>query len=393
MSRPLPPGSTVGVFGGGQLGRMLALAAAPMGYRVHVFAPATGGPAGQVAHLETRGDYLDADAVAGFARSVDVVTFEFENIPLAAAETAERFCPVRPHGSILHATQNRAREKRALAAAGLPVVAHEVVESRDELAAAARRVGLPGVLKTTQWGYDGKGQTRVESEADLAGAWEEIGGGPAVLEKLVCFEREVSVVGARGLDGRTALFDLAANAHEDHVLDVSVVPAPVPREVHDRAAELGRAVLEAFDVVGVLCVEMFLLPGGELVVNELAPRPHNSGHWSIDGAVASQFEQQLRAVCGLPLGDPSLRAPGVAMANLLGRHLPPRAGEATGGEGAAGAWSELLAEPGLHLHLYGKDEPRPARKMGHLTTTGDAGEEAEARVRRARSRLTARGGS
>jgi len=364
---------------------MLALAAWPMGYRVHIYAPRAQSPAGRVAEGEIVGPYEDLDAVAAFARGVDVVTFEFENIPLAAATAAERLAPVRPSGALLHTTQNRAREKAALAAAGLPVVPHGVVREAAELAHAVDRVGLPAVLKTAQWGYDGKGQVPIASREEAAAAWETIGGGPAVLERFVDFAAEVSVVGARGMDGSVALFDLGANAHERHILDVTVVPAPLPaalagvagERVVQRAAELTREVLSHFQVVGVLCVEMFLLADGELLINEVAPRPHNSGHWTIDGAVTSQFEQQLRAICGLPLGSPERLAGGVAMANLLGEHLPQDDGR----------WAEALADPGVRLHLYGKEEARPGRKMGHLTLTAPDPGQAEARVRRARERL------
>ena len=377
---PLLPGATLGVLGGGQLGRMFAQAARRMGYEAAVFTPEDDSPAGQVATRVERADYDDLEAVARFAASVDVVTFEFENVPSATAEAAARHAPVRPSGELLHTTQDRLREKRALDGRGIPVARFAEISTADDLVAAAETVPGAGVLKTASWGYDGKGQRRVAGADELAAAWAELGSQPAVLEGLVPFEREVSVVGARGVDGQVALYAPFENDHSNHILDVTLWPARLDDATRARALELGRAVLEGLDVVGVLCIEMFVLPDGELVVNELAPRPHNSGHLTIEGHAASQFEQQVRAVAGLPLGAVEPQRPAAAMANLLGDLWAD--GEP--------AWDAALAVPGVRLHLYGKRAARAGRKMGHLTATADSLEEAEARVRRAREALTAR---
>jgi len=373
LTAPILPGATLGVLGGGQLGRMFTLAARRMGYRVTVFAPDDDTPAGQIAYEEVRAPYEDLDAVRRFASGVSVVTFEFENVPAATAAAAAERAPVRPAGSLLHATQHRQREKDALVAAGVPVVRHAMIDTSDSLARAIRHVGLPAILKTAAWGYDGKGQVRVESSTEARSAWDTLGRGPCVLEAVAPFEREISVVGARGLDGSVALYEPFENVHVDHILDLTVSPAELPSAVAERAREIARTLLEAWEVVGVICVEMFLLPDGELVVNEVAPRPHNSGHLTIDAHVCSQFEQQVRAVCGLPLGTCEALAPG-AMTNLLGDLWR---------EGAPD-WAAALAVPGVALHLYGKDRALPGRKMGHLTAVARTTGEARERVLRAR---------
>lgn len=375
MSAPILPGATLGVLGGGQLGRMFTMAARRMGYRVTVFAPRDDTPAGQLAFAEVRAPYDDLDAVRRFADSVDVITFEFENIPTATAAAAAERTPVRPSGSLLHATQHRRREKDALVAAGVPVARHAAVDAESDLAAAIEVTGTPAILKTAAWGYDGKGQARIDSPDDAVAAWTGLGGGPCVLEAVIPFDREISVVGARGLDGEVALYEPFRNDHVDHVLDVTRSPADLPPAVRDRATDIARTLLDAWDVVGVICVEMFLLPDGELVVNEVAPRPHNSGHLTIDAHACSQFEQQVRAVCGLPLGATDAVAP-AAMANLLGDLWLSGAGDPD--------WAGALAVPGVRLHLYGKDEARPGRKMGHLTAVGRTIDEATERVLRAR---------
>jgi 5-(carboxyamino)imidazole ribonucleotide synthase len=393
---PILPGATIGVLGSGQLGRMLAIAARRMGYRVHVLSPASDSPTGQVADREVVAAYDDLEAVAELARGVDVVTFEFENVAAAAAEAAAAHAPVRPAGAVLHTTQNRLREKGFLTRAGFPVAPFRAVASAEGLAAAVAEIGLPAVLKSAGWGYDGKGQVKLDSAgpAELEGAWEEAvghhraaagpeaaaGDGPeasAILEGFVDFEREVSVVAARGLDGAVADFGVIANDHRDHVLDVSVAPAPLPPALAAEAREIARGVLEALDVVGVLCVELFATRDGRLLVNELAPRPHNSGHLTVDACVTSQFEQQLRAVCGLPLGSTELVRPGAAMANLLGDLW----------DGGEPDWAAALALPEVKLHLYGKREARPGRKMGHLTALADGPEEARRLVLAGRAAL------
>jgi 5-(carboxyamino)imidazole ribonucleotide synthase len=350
------PGATVGVLGSGQLGRMFAIAARRMGYRVHTFSPDADTPTGQVADLEVIAPYDDLDAVRRFAAGVSVVTFEFENVPAPTAQAAAENAPVRPRGEVLHTTQHRIREKTFLTGAGLPLTPFRTVLNSDDLARAVADLGCPSILKTADFGYDGKGQVRVTSPEQAAAAWSSIGNVPAVLEALITFEREVSVVAARGFDGAYADWGVIENRHHHHILDLSIAPAAVTDAVAREARELTRAVLEALDVVGVLCVEFFVEPGGRLLINELAPRPHNSGHLTFDASVTSQFEQQLRAVCGLPLGSTELLRP-AAMANLLGDIWQP----------SEPNWRAALAHPDVKLHLYGKLAPRPGRKMGHLT--------------------------
>jgi 5-(carboxyamino)imidazole ribonucleotide synthase len=377
---PILPGAEIGVLGGGQLGRMFTMSAARLGYRVAVLAPDDDTPAGQVACREIRAPYDDLDAVERFARSVSVVTFEFENVPRETGEAAARFAPVRPAGSLLATTQDRIREKAALRRLGLPLPANAAIETEADLAAAVAAIRGPCVLKTAAWGYDGKGQRRLASAADAPQAWREMGSPRAVLEAFVPFRSELSVVGARGLDGAIALYEPFANRHVDHVLDVTVCPAAVPAATRAAALDIARTVLEELDVVGVLTVEMFVLDDGGLLVNELAPRPHNSGHVTLDAHACGQFEQQVRAVCGLPLGDTDRIAPAAAMANLLGDAWA----------GGTPDWAAALAEPGVRLHLYGKADARPGRKMGHLTAFGRDAADAERRVRAARTRLTAK---
>jgi 5-(carboxyamino)imidazole ribonucleotide synthase len=360
------PGATIGVLGSGQLGRMLALAARRMGYRIQTFSPDSGSPTGQVSDREWTAAYEDLEAVERFARSVDVVTLEFENIPATAVETIEGFVPVRPGKVALHTTQHRLREKTFLREAGFPTATFRAVRSCSELDDALREVGTPAVLKTAGFGYDGKGQTRIGEPGEAGSAWDALGGGEAVLEEWVDFEREVSVVAARGIDGGFADYGVVENAHRNHILDLTIAPAQdLPSETAREAVEISRGVFEELGLVGTACVEFFLKRDGGLLVNEIAPRPHNSGHWTIDAAATSQFEQQLRAVCGLPLG----RAEGLrpaAMANLLGDLW-------SGGEPD---WAAVCAHPGVSLHLYGKGEARPGRKMGHLTAVAATAKEA-----------------
>ncbi|QIN77621.1 5-(carboxyamino)imidazole ribonucleotide synthase [Rubrobacter marinus] len=366
MKGPILPGATVGVLGSGQLGRMLALAARRMGYRMQTFSPDSGSPTGQVSDREWTAAYDDLDAVERFARGVDVVTLEFENIPSSVVETLEGFVPVRPGRTALGTTQHRLREKTFLRGAGFPTATFRAVRSRGELDGALREIGAPAVLKTAGFGYDGKGQTRIGAPEEAGRAWEALGGGEAVLEEWVDFEREVSVVAARGVGGEFAHYGVVQNTHRNHILDLTVVPAQgLPPETVREAVEISRGVFEELGLVGTACVEFFVRADGRLLVNEVAPRPHNSGHWTIDAAATSQFEQQLRAVCGLPLGDTQPLRP-AAMANLLGDLW-------VGGEPD---WAAVLAHPGVSLHLYGKAEARPGRKMGHLTATAPTAEEA-----------------
>jgi len=379
MSRPILPGATIGVLGSGQLGRMLALAARRMGYRVHTFSPGEDTPMGQVADREAVGDYNDLDAVAEFAARVDVVTFEFENVPFDAARTACERVPVRPRGQVLHTAQHRQREKDFLAGAGFPTAPFEHVPDRAALDVAIARVGTPAVLKTAGFGYDGKGQAVIRDADEAEAAWQSIGAGEAVLEGFVDFEREISVVAARGCDGEFAHYGVVENRHRDHILDVSIPDPDIDKRIVAEVVEIAHAVLDALDVVGVLCVEFFLKHDGSLVVNELAPRPHNSGHFSFDACVTSQFEQQLRAVCALPLGSTRRLRP-CAMVNLLGDLW----------DDGTLDWQAALGDPELKLHLYGKAEARPGRKMGHMTVFGDDGEDAARRALAARDALTAR---
>ncbi len=376
MSGVILPGATLGVLGGGQLGRMFTMAARRMGYRVTVFAPDDDTPAGQIAYREVRAPYEDLDAVRAFARDVSVVTFEFENIPAATAAAAAELAPVRPAGSLLHTTQQRRREKEALRAAGVPTVAFACADTEADLAPAIASVGTPAILKTVAWGYDGKGQRRIDAPEQAAPAWRELGAQPVVIEAVASFAGELSVVGVRGLDGAMAIYQPIVNHHVNHILDLSVCPGNLTRPTRDRAIAITRTLLEAWDVVGVLCVEMFLMPDGDLLVNEVAPRPHNSGHLTIDAHACSQFEQQVRAVCGLPLGDVSQVAP-AAMVNLLGDLW--RDGEPV--------WAAACAVPGVKLHLYGKGRARPGRKMGHLTALGDTAEAATNKVLAARAAM------
>ena len=354
--KPILPGSAIGVLGSGQLGRMFAIAARRMGYRVHTLSPDEDTPTGQVADLEVNAPYEDLDAIAKFASAVSVVTFEFENVPASTTAAAERCAPVRPAGHILHTTQHRLREKTFLANSGLPLTPFRRVASLDDLAKAAAEIGLPAILKTADFGYDGKGQHRIATSADFPAAWKTVAQSESVLEAFVDFDREISVVAARSIDGAFIHYGAIENQHRNGILHISLAPARVPDSVTRAAVEITRTVLETLGVVGVLCVEFFVTKDGDLLINELAPRPHNSGHFTFDASVTSQFEQQLRAVCGLPLGSPAQLSP-AAMLNLLGDQW-------TKGEPD---WAAATATPNVKLHLYGKLAPRPGRKMGHFT--------------------------
>jgi 5-(carboxyamino)imidazole ribonucleotide synthase len=360
---------------------MFAIAARRMGYRVHAFSPDRDTPTGQVADLEITAAYDDLDALRAFARGVQAVTFEFENVPAGSVAAISEIVPVRPSGLVLHTAQHRAREKTFLAGAGLPVTPFALVHSAEELQTAVARLGAPAVLKTASFGYDGKGQVKLPTAdpAEADAAWATLGRVPCVLEAFIAFEREVSVIAARGVAGDVAVYDLFDNSHRHHILDITVAPADVPPAVQVEARRIAAATLEALDVVGLLCVEMFLTRDGRLLINEVAPRPHNSGHLTFDACVTSQFEQQLRAVCGLPLGSTELLRP-AAMANLLGD-------EWANGEPR---WADALRLPNVKLHLYGKSDPRPGRKMGHLTALADTREEAVRTVLAARAALTGR---
>ncbi len=372
----LLPGSTIGVMGGGQLGRMFAIAARRMGYRVHIFSPEEKGPAAQLADRATAAPYEDKGAVMQFARAVDLITFEFENIPAATIEWISREQLRRPRGEILLIVQNRLREKEFLQGAGFPIAPFRRVTNHASLKNALKAIGCPAILKGAAFGYDGKGQQRIDKATELDAVWAQRPDEECVLESVIDFEKEISVIVARGLKGATAVFPVCENFHRHHILDVTLAPAQITERIAAAARKLACEVALSLDLVGLLAVEMFLKGNGELIINELAPRPHNSGHWTIEGCVTSQFEQHVRAVCGLPLGATTLLRP-TAMVNLLGDAWSR--GEPN--------WSAALAEPNLHLHLYGKREPRPRRKMGHLTAVGETIAMAAASVLRAREKL------
>jgi len=375
----LLPGATIGVLGSGQLGRMFAMAARRMGYLVHTFSPETDTPTGQVADVEVTASYDDLAAVREFASRVEVVTFEFENVPAATVEAIAGIVPVRPDGAALYTTQHRLREKTFLERAGIPVTPFRHVRTLAELSDALKTIGCPAVLKTAGFGYDGKGQRLIKTLAEGADAHASLAGQEAILEAFVDFEREVSVVCARGADGQVAHYGVVENAHERHILDCTIAPARVSASVAREATQLATSLLEQLSLVGVLCVEFFLARDGKLFVNELAPRPHNSGHFTIDACATSQFEQQVRAVCGLPLGATEQMRP-AAMANLLGDLWHD--GEPD--------WRAACAFPNVKLHLYGKHEARAGRKMGHLTALAPTTDEALRLVRAARAALTRR---
>jgi 5-(carboxyamino)imidazole ribonucleotide synthase len=374
--RVIAPGAALGVLGSGQLGRMFTIAARRMGYRVHTFSPDEDTPTGQVADVEVTASYDDLDALRAFARQVDVVTFEFENVPSEAIQAIEACAPVRPSGTALHVAQQRAREKSFLADRGIPTAAFAPAATLDELWDAVARVGTPAVIKTAAFGYDGKGQHKASSQADVEHIWTAIGHQEAVVERFVSLQAEISVIAARGIDGDIREYPLFENRHANHILDVTTAPASVPPAVATQASEITRTILEELQYVGVLCVEFFLSTEGDLLVNELAPRPHNSGHLTFDAAVTSQFEQQVRAICGLSLGSTELMRP-AAMANLLGDLW----------EDGEPNWAAAARFPDVKLHVYGKSSPRPGRKMGHLTATGKTVQEAQDRVVSARDAL------
>jgi 5-(carboxyamino)imidazole ribonucleotide synthase len=349
----LAPGSTIGIIGGGQLGRMLAIAAAQLGYRSHIYSPEFSGPAADVAPRWTQGAYDDRAALSAFAADIDVATYEFENVDADPLETLAALVPLHPPLKALRVAQDRVAEKTFAAAQGAITAAWAAVNSRADLDAAIASIGTPAILKTTRFGYDGKGQARLTSHVDADSAYEAIGRSPAILEAMVAFDHEFSVIVARGQDGISALWDAPENVHIDGILATSTVP-PHPDILAqlDEAKAIATRIADALDYVGVMAVEFFASAAGP-VFNEMAPRVHNSGHWTIEGAVTSQFENHIRAVCGLPLGDTSLVLPNVVMQNLIGPD--------------AARWPELFAQSRSHVHLYGKHDAPPGRKMGHVT--------------------------
>lgn len=374
------PNSTIGVFGSGQLGRMLAIEARKMGYRVATFSPRNDTPTGHLADSEIVADYNDLDAVKKFAESVDVITYEFENVPSKTIETAAEFCAVHPKGEVLHTTQNRLREKTFLSENGFPVAPFRHIKTIDDLYHAVQEVGTPGVLKTAGFGYDGKGQSKINSSADIETSFDKLNGKESVLEGFIDFEKEVSVVCARDAKGNFVHYGVIENEHAHHILDVSFAPARLSEKVFTEAIEIARGIAEKFEYVGTMCVEFFLSKDEKLIVNEIAPRPHNSGHLTFDSAcVTSQFEQQLRAVCGLPLGSTEFLRP-VAMANLLGDLW----------QNGEPDWEKVLEIKNVKLHLYGKAEARAGRKMGHFTAIGETVDEAVEVVIKARTVISSK---
>ena len=376
---PIMPGALLGVLGGGQLGAMFAVAAHRMGYRVAVITDTHECPAARHADRLYVGSYDDPVFLAEAAEGLAVVTFEFENVPAAAGEALKAAVPVRPHPEVLFITQSREREKAFLVERGIPCGRHAVVRTEEDLQQAVKNIGLPAVLKTAAFGYDGKGQRMLKEMADIHDAWVSLGELPCVLEEWIDFQCELSVVAARGLDGAVVAFPAIRNEHANHILDVSSCPAELPAEVLGEAEHLAATVLSELGAVGVACVEFFLAKDNRLLVNEIAPRTHNSGHLTIEACPTSQFEQQVRAICGLPLGETVSLAP-AAMANLLGDCW--QSGEPM--------WERVFAVPGAGLHLYGKAEPRPGRKMGHITVTANTTDEAKALVRQARQGVATR---
>jgi 5-(carboxyamino)imidazole ribonucleotide synthase len=376
------PGATLGVVGGGQLGRMFVHAAQSMGYATAVLDPDPHSPAGLVSHHHLKADYLDAQALAELARLCAAVTTEFENVPAQALDTLAVSRPVAPAGASVLVCQDRAREKAHFVASGVPCAPHALIETPEQLAAVADGL-LPGILKTARLGYDGKGQVRVKTRAELAQAWDELKRVPCVLEKMLPLAFEVSVIVARGRDGQVVHFPVQHNLHRDGILAVTTVPAPgVSEALSAQVVSAAQTLAASLNYVGVLCLEFFILQDGSLVANEMAPRPHNSGHHTIDACDVSQFEMQVRAMTGLPLVEPQLHSP-CFMLNLLGDLWF---------DGAAAAqrepdWAGVLALPGTHLHLYGKPEARLGRKMGHLTVTAATADQARATALKAAALL------
>lgn len=351
-NRIVPPASTIGIVGGGQLGRMLAQAAARMGYHVHVFCPEVDCPAREVARHVTIAAYDDRDSLKRFARDCDVVTYEFENIPAAAVQDIARHVFVRPNPEILQLSQHRVQEKQTINRLGVATAPFTPVASLEELRSAADKLGLPAVLKTATMGYDGKGQAMLDAKSDLAAAWKNLNAKEAILEGFVDFKIEISVIVARGMDGAMQCYTPVQNIHKHHILAETIAPAPISDALAKQAEEIAKTIAEGMELVGLLAVEMFVTKDDQLLVNELAPRPHNSGHWTLDACVTSQFEQCIRAVCGLPLGSPD-RLCDARMVNLIGDDIND--------------WQKYAQMPDAKLHLYGKKETRSGRKMGHVT--------------------------
>jgi len=349
------PGSTLGMLGGGQLGRMFTVAARTMGYEVMVLDPDKGSPAGKLATKHLCADYADQTALDEIANGCDAVTTEFENVPASTLDALAKTCPVRPGAQAVTITQDRIHEKNFLRDNGFPTAPFAVINSFEDLENSISEIGTPSILKVSRFGYDGKGQFGINAESDIKNAWETLEGEACVLEQRMPLDIEVSVVMARGLEGEVTTYPVAENIHEGGILDVSVVPARIDKATETKVTDMAKKIATALDYVGVMAVEFFI-SNDKLLVNEIAPRPHNSGHYTLDACVTDQFEQQVRAVCGLPLGDTRLLSP-VVMINMLGDIWH-------GGESPK--WQKLLDHPNVKLHLYGKHEARPGRKMGHF---------------------------
>ncbi|TWT55787.1 N5-carboxyaminoimidazole ribonucleotide synthase [Thalassoglobus neptunius] len=378
MLTEISPGSVLGVLGSGQLGRMFAIEARRLGYRVHVFSPDKNTPAGAVADAEWCAEYEDFDALDDFAKSVDVVTLEFENVSTQALNRLERFVPVRPGPQVLEVAQNRLAEKTQMQKFGLATAPFKRIDSLPELESSLQAFGGQGILKTASWGYDGKGQKFADSNDDLEAIWSTFEGQPAILEGVVDFQRELSVIGVRDSRGNFISYAPIVNEHSNHILDFSSsATGLVDQKLVDDAGEIARTVMESLDATGVLCVELFETSDGQLLVNEIAPRPHNSGHLTIDAHLCCQFQQQVRSICNLPLGSTAQRQP-AAMVNLLGDLWP---------DGGQPEWSRVLGTPNLRVHLYGKDDAKLGRKMGHMTAVDDTIESARNTVKEAREAL------
>ena len=369
LESPLNPGSTIGIIGGGQLGRMLAIAARQMDYKTVVLDPDSNCPAGQVADRVIRSEYSDLKASNELAALADVVTYEFENVDADPVSSAEKHKPVRPSSTVLRTTQNRLHEKKALLEAGIPVANFRKVDSLKDLEDAASVLGYPMVLKTATEGYDGKGQSIIHGEHDLAISYDQLNARNVelIVEQFVSFKAEVSTICARTADGMTATFDPSENIHRNHILDTSIVPARIDESVAGKARIVATNIAEKLDVIGLIAVEMFVTQENDILVNELAPRPHNSGHYTMDGCDTSQFEQLVRVLAGMPITLPKLHSPTV-MVNLLGEIW-----EDTGGNPD---WQRALEMPGVSLHLYGKSAARVGRKMGHINVVAETVEEA-----------------
>ncbi len=355
----------IGILGSGQLGRMLAQVARQHDIQTVVFSPGTNTPAGQVADVEVSAAYDDLEAIRDFAKQVDVITYEFENVPLMSAMVADEVTPVHPNPRILAIARNRIREKSYMQDIGIPVAPFHPVNSLQDLELGLNNLGVPAVLKTAEEGYDGKGQVKITDRAEAKHAWQTIGQKPSVLEGWIEFEREISVLGARDQQGGFTSYGPIENDHANHILDVSLIPAGVNSDIADKAILSVKTVMEKLNLVGLICIEFFVTTDGRLIANEIAPRPHNSGHLTIEGHVTSQFEQQMRTIIGWPVGDATPIQPACGMANLLGDSWPLEA------ETQGPNWRDVLNDGSVKLHLYGKSEARPGRKMGHLTLVGN----------------------